>query len=147
MATIRLKTSSQYLSVISASKVITRSVTYSKISADDVLDRAAENSGINRGQLSASMHAILQTFRNFVCNGHSVELPELGTFRFSVNATAADSEDEAGAAMVYRRKVLYTPSKKVKNDLENISLSVVSSTADEEDDEEEDSSDNTDSED
>lgn len=135
MATVRLKAATQYIAAANKNMVVTRMVTYSKISADDVLDRAAENSGINRGQLAASMHAILQTFRNFVCNGHSVELPELGTFRFSINAHAVetDNADEAGADQVYRRKVIYHPSTKVKSDLEAINLSTVTDESDDTD--------------
>lgn len=139
MSTVRLKTATQHIATVGKDMVVTRMVTYSKISADDVLDRAAENSGINRGQLAASMHAILQTFRNFVCNGHSVELPELGTFRFAINAYAVetDNADSAGAEQVYRRKVIYHPSTKVKSDLEDISLSVVTNESDDEEESEE----------
>jgi len=122
MAQVNLKTNFQKIPFSSEGGYVTRTVTYSKLDADTVLDRAADNSGIDRGVLAASIHAVLKTFRNFVMNGHSVEFPELGTFRFSVNAKMASSEDEAGSQCVYRRRIVYFPSKKVKKDLANVAL-------------------------
>lgn len=122
MGKVYLKSNKQYLPSLSEDRYLTRAVTYSKISGDDVLDYAEMNSGINRGQLAASMHAIVQSFYNFVCNGHSVELPEVGIFRFGVNAKSVENEDESGAEQVYRRKVLYRPSTKIKSYLNSMSL-------------------------
>lgn len=138
MAKIRLYTNYQYINPVSENRWVTRAATYSKIDGDDLLDYAEMNSGINRGQLAASMHAILQNFRNFLLNGHSVELPEVGTFRFSISATAEETEDQAGAEAVYCRRVLFRPSTKLKTDLNSVSLSLISSDSDDEDDEDED---------
>ena len=66
----------QRVAILKKEGYVSRAVTYSKIDGEDVLEYAAQNSGINPGQLSAAMYAIRQSFINFLMNGHSVELPE-----------------------------------------------------------------------
>lgn len=125
MGKIILRSNLQKIACQKTEGYLTRSVTYTRINADKVLDYAAANSGINRGMLAASMHAIVQTFDNFLMNGHSVELPEVGSFRFGVKAHSGATREEAGAQMVYRRKVLYAPSVKVKSMLNAVELSTM----------------------
>lgn len=136
MGTIRLKSSNQFLNVVNDNRWVTRTVTYSKIDGDAVLDYAEMNSGINRGQLAASMHAIIQSFKNFLLNGHSVELPEVGIFRFSVSARASEDADGAGAEAVRVRRVLFTPSTKLKSELAAVSLTSYESDGEESSDDE-----------
>lgn len=136
MGTIRLKSNNQFVNVVNDTRWVTRSVTYSKIDGDAVLDYAEMNSGINRGQLAASMHAIMQSFKNFLLNGHSVELPEVGTFRFSVSAHASEDAEGAGAEAVRVRRVLFTPSTKLKSELAAVSLTSYESDEEESSDDE-----------
>lgn len=140
MGKVYLKANKQYLPSLSEDRYVTRAVNYSKISADDVLDYAEMNSGINRGQISASMHAVVQTFRNFLMNGHAVEFPELGIFRFGVNAYSTETEEESGSEQVYRRKVLYRPSTKIKSYLNAMSLVKVGDDEDEDEESDTDTS-------
>lgn len=130
MGTIRLKSSSQYLNVVNDNRWVTRTVTYSKIDGDSVLDYAEMNSGINRGQLAAAMHAVVQSFKNFLLNGHSVELPEVGIFRFSVSAYAREDVEDAGADAVRVRRVLFTPSTRLKSEIAAVSLTSSDSDSD-----------------
>ncbi|MDD7063213.1 MAG: hypothetical protein PUJ36_10145, partial [bacterium] len=98
-------------------------VTYSKIDGEDVLEYAAQNSGINQAQLSAAMYAIRQSFINFLLNGHSVELPGVGIFRVGVNAKMVDEASMVSVDQIYRRKIHYLPSIDLKNRLTRISFS------------------------
>lgn len=140
MGAIKVKAGSQYISVISGSRYVTRSVTYSKIPTETILEYAAENSNINAGAMAHAFKAIVQTFTNFLLNGHSCQLGDIGTFRFSVNATATEDEGDAGASAVYRKKIIYTPSTTLKSAIEDTSVTTQTSSSDEEDDEEEEDS-------
>ena len=93
--------------------------------------------------IAASVEAVLQTFENFLCNGHSVQLPRIGNFRFGVNASIADSEDEGGADVVTRRKIYFVPSAYLKGLLEDVSLSTEDSDEDEDSSSDDTSSDDT----
>ena len=131
---VKLSVKKQYVHVIGDDAYVTRAVRYSTIDSDSVLEYAALNSGINRAMIAASMEAVLQSFENFLCNGHSVQLPRIGNFRFGVNATIADSEDEGGADVVTRRKIYFVPSAYLKGLLEDVSLSTEDSDEDEDSD-------------
>lgn len=101
---------------------VTHAKCYSRITANEVVEYAAQNSGINRGQLMAAMYALEQSFENFLCNGHSVEFAELGTFRISVQARMGETAADAGSAAVHTRKIVYLPSKQMKQLVNDITL-------------------------
>ena len=135
MARIWLKSKLQNLAMKKTEAYVTRSVTLPRIDKEQLLNRAADNSGISRGTIYAAADAINNEFENFIMNGHSVEVPLIGSFRFGVNAKATDTEAEAGAGQVYRRKIHYVPSKELWRKLQQVSL--IPQPQDEEDDESE----------
>ncbi len=134
MGKIWIKSKLQNLAMKKKEAYVTRSVTLPRIDKDTLLERAADNSGIRKGVVYAAADAITNEIENFLLNGHSVEIPLLGSFRFGVNAKATDTEAEAGAGQVYRRKIIYTPSKPIWRALQTVSLVDVSEQDDDDDD-------------
>lgn len=122
MGNIILKVARQQMGALGRTGYMTRANRYSRINANEVIRMAALNSGINPGQMAAAMYAVEQTFANFLCNGHSVELLDVGTFKFSVNARLGETAEQAGAEAVYRRKILFRPSTHVKQLLSDVVL-------------------------
>ena len=119
---IVLKANYQRVAVKDKRAYVTRAVTYSRIASDALLARAAANSGIRRGVIYAAMDAVMNEFQNFVLNGHTVELPLIGAFGFGVNAKISDTREDAGAAKVYRKKLIYKPSKDLKDMVKNVQM-------------------------
>ena len=113
----------QKVAILKKEGYVSRAVTYSKIDGEDVLEYAAQNSGINQAQLSAAMYAIRQSFINFLLNGHSVELPGVGIFRVGVNAKMVDEASKVSVDQIYRRKIHYLPSFALKDKPIRISFS------------------------
>ena len=113
----------QRVAILNKEGYVSRAVTYSKIDGEDVLEYAAQNSGINPAQLSAAMYAIRQSFVNFLLNGHSVELPGVGIFRVGVNAKMVDEATKVSVDQIYRRKIHFLPSTVLKDRLTRISFS------------------------
>ena len=113
----------QKVAILNKEGYVSRAVTYSKIDGDEVLELAAQNSGINQAQLSAGMYAIRQSFINFLMNGHSVELPGVGIFRVGVNAKMVDDAAKVSVDQIYRRKIHFLPSTALKDKLIRISFS------------------------
>ena len=113
----------QRVAILNKEGYVSRAVTYSKIDGEDVLEYAAQNSGINQAQLSAAMYAIRQSFVNFLLNGHSVELPGGGIFRVGVNAQMVDEATKVSVDQIYRRKIHFLPSTVLKDRLTRISFS------------------------
>lgn len=100
MSTINIKTNLQRVGFAKADKYITSTVRYSTISTDDLLEYACENSGIPKAQLISSFYAINQQIVQFILNGHSLQLGNLGFFYLSAKTKAVDSEKEAGVEAV-----------------------------------------------
>ncbi len=122
MSKIWIKTNRQRLAALKKEAYVTRVVSFTSVKKDALLEAAARNSGIKKGVIYSAMDAVMNEFMNFLVNGHPVQLPELGTFRFSVKARVADSVEEISADKVYRRKVVFTPSKHLKQQLGNTEL-------------------------
>lgn len=122
MAKIWLRTKLQNLAMKKKEAYVTRTVTFPPIDKDQLLERAADNSGIRRGVIYAAADAITNEIQNFLVNGHSVEVPLLGHFRFGINAKATNTEKEAGASQVYRRKIHYTPNKAIWRTLQQVNF-------------------------
>ena len=123
MSKMKVNAAFQRVAILDKEGYVSRAVTYSKIDGDEVLELAAQNSGINQAQLSAAMYAIRQSFVNFLLNGHSVELPGVGIFRVGVNAKMVDEATKVSVDQIYRRKIHFLPSTVLKDRLTRISFS------------------------
>jgi len=71
----------------------------------ELLKMASDDSGMTVEQLSAVWFAMENQIKELVLNGHSVEIANMGFFQFRMNAKAADTDEEAGAESVYRKKI------------------------------------------
>ena len=101
---------------------VIRNDNYSMISSKNFIEAVQRNSGLDAHIIQAASDAIAKEFQNLLLNGHAVTVPGLGIFRFSLNAKARDDKEEAGAAAVRRRKIIYRPTKDLKTGLSKISL-------------------------
>ena len=122
MAKIYLKSKLQNLAMKKTEAYVTRPVYYARITGDELLERAADNSKLRKSEIYLAAEAITREFRNFLQNGHAVTIPEIGTFRFGFRAHATDTQEEAGAGQVYRRRILYQPCVDLKRQLYAITL-------------------------
>lgn len=114
MGQINIKKRKQRIAYKNADYYVTRNITYSKISTEDVINYASENSGIPKAQMSSAYYALEQQILQFLFNGHSLELSSLGSFYLATNAHISDTEDGAGADAVYRTTVQFRQSKKLR---------------------------------
>lgn len=122
MAKVLLKSKLQRIACKKMNRYVTRAVVLPRINKDELLARAAANSGIRKGIIYSASDAISNEIENFLLNGHSIEVPVLGTFSFAVNASAAETEKGAGATAVYRRKIKYTPNVQLKRYLQTVNF-------------------------
>ena len=99
---------------------ILRPVRYTTMSSKDILEYCTQNSMVPPAYVSASMHALTQSIRNFLLNGHSVEFPNLGTFRITCESTATDNLEAAGIRQLVDFKIRFLPSSDLKEDLAKI---------------------------
>lgn len=129
MGVINIKKTNRVLSLTGENRYFTTAVRYSTIKTDELIDYVCENSGLAKAQMAASFYAILQQLEQFVMNGHSIELGNLGTLYLSVNAKAMEKEEDAGASAIERIVVKFRQSARLRKTLnKKISFSAVSSS-------------------
>jgi len=129
--------SKQKVAVLKKEGYVSRVKTYSTISGDEFIELAALNSGINESQLSAAMAAIKQQFQNYLVRGFAVTIPGVGIFRIGVNAKMVENAEDVSAKQIYRRKVLFRASTKIKALLDQVNFSTSGDETDDIDNDEE----------
>ncbi len=67
---------------------------YSTISYASVVSYAAQAAGVQESSIEMSMEALFDAMNYFVLNGHSVKIPNLGTFYLSVRVKSAATKEE-----------------------------------------------------
>ena len=99
-------------------------VIYNKLSASKVIQEAAVRSNINRGVLNAAWDAIGSVIQTWATEGHSVAIPGLGTMRIGVKAASASTVEKVSSDLITARKVIFTPSVDIKNELRTTSVNI-----------------------
>lgn len=99
-------------------------VIYNKLSEDKVVDEACVRSNLARSVLQSAWNAIGDVIKAWATEGHSVAVPGLGTMRFGLRASSVSSVEKVSYGLITSRKVIFTPSKKIKNELINTGISI-----------------------
>ena len=123
---INLKAKQQLMYVGDESKGTYRFVMspeiYSRLNEGKVMREAAMRSGIPQGTITAAWAAIGEVIKAWATEGHSVAIPGLGTMRFGVRATSVEDVNEVSTGLITSRRVIFTPSVDIKNELKNTSI-------------------------
>lgn len=73
----------------------TRPVRYTTIKAADIVEAASRNNSIPKSYIETACEAIANEFQNYILNGHSVQVPQVGTFRLVLKVKAGDTPEES----------------------------------------------------
>ena len=74
--------------------------------------------------MNAAWDAIGSVIQSWATEGHSVAIPGLGTMRFGVKAASASTIEKVSSDLITARKVIFTPSMDIKNELRTTSVSI-----------------------
>ena len=97
---------------------------YSAVNEKKVFVEAATHSGISAGVIKAAWDAAGEVIRTWATEGHSVPLPGLGTMRFGVRSKAVEKLDDVKAGLITTRRIIFTPSVDLKDELKNTSIQI-----------------------
>lgn len=97
---------------------------YSTLKQEKVISEASIRSGIPKGSLNASWQAIGEVVKAWATEGHSVAVPGLGTMRFGLQAGAVTKVEDVSAGLITTRKVIFTPSTNIKQELKDTSVNI-----------------------
>ena len=99
---------------------VMRPETYSRLAENKVIQEASVRSGIQRGALKGAGDAIGEVIKAWV----TVAIPGLGSLRFSMNASAVADVNDVAKSLIRSRKVVYTPSVDIKEELKQLKVSI-----------------------
>lgn len=93
--TIVIKTKKQRFAAQEKEGYATRPVRYTTIKAADLVDAASRNNSIPKSYIETACEAIANEFQNYILNGHSVQVPQVGTFRLVLKVKAGDTPEKS----------------------------------------------------
>ena len=105
-------------------KFVMRPDLYIPIQEKKVFAEAATHSGISAGVIKAAWDAAGEVLRTWATEGHSVPLPGLGTMRFGVRSKAVEELEDVKTNLITTRRIVFTPSVDVKDELKNTSIQI-----------------------
>ena len=105
-------------------KFVMRPELYTSLTEKKVFAEAATHSGISAGVIKAAWDAAGEVIRTWATEGHSIPLPGLGTMRFSVRSKAVEDLDDVKTSLITSRRIVFTPSVDVKDELKNTSIQI-----------------------
>ncbi len=97
---------------------------YGRLSSSKVVQEAAIRSGISKGAINAAWAAIGEVIKAWATEGHSVAVPGLGTMRFGIRGNSVENVGDVSSKMVTARRVVFTPSTDIKQELAGTSISI-----------------------
>ncbi len=97
---------------------------YSSLDDEKVMREASVRSGIPQGTINAAWAAIGEVIKAWATEGHSVAIPGLGKMRFGVRATSVADVADVSTSLIHSRRVIFTPSTDIKDELKNTSISI-----------------------
>ena len=105
-------------------KFVMRPDLYIPIAEKKVFSEASTHSGISAGVIKAAWDAAGEVLRTWATEGHSVPLPGLGTMRFGVRSKAVENLEDVKTSLITTRRIVFTPSVDVKDELKNTSIQI-----------------------
>ena len=85
-----------------------------------ILEEISELNVAHDGAIYAVMETFLSRIYYHISNGRSVEIGSLGSFYPSISSSASETAVDVTSSNIKRFKVLFRPSKKLKNKLNNV---------------------------
>ena len=92
------------------------------IDDETLIKYASDDSGIRIEQIAAVYRSLFVQVRELVCNGHSVQLGDLGTLRFTLHAKIFDDKSDAGGMAVQKKRVIFLASKIMRQKLAEVNF-------------------------
>ena len=97
------------------------------ITDEDIIQYAAQASHVPESSIILAQEALLDAIDYFCANGHSVQVPYLGTFSVNVNSKVVETAEEANADSVKSLRLRFYPKKRLRAacNKKNIRINIV----------------------
>ena len=92
------------------------------IDDETLIKYASDDSGIRIEQIAAVYRSLFIQVRELVCNGHSVQLGDLGTLNFTIRAKIKEDKEDAGGPTVWKKRIRFNASKIMRQKLAEVNF-------------------------
>lgn len=92
---------------------------YDTISSKELVEAMARNTGIPVAKVAMATDAIVKQLKNFLLNGHSVNIIGLGTFSPRIKSRPSTTKDEVSADNVKALLLKFRPQTDIREDMKN----------------------------
>lgn len=93
---------------------------YSQISREEIIEAAQRNTSIPRAYLDMAYDALINEVENFVMNGHSVQIPNLGTISCRIRGRGADRRNAFVTEYIDKVGFTFLPDPYIKKILKKV---------------------------
>lgn len=120
MGVLRYKVVAKQNPLDSSVKYYAQPELYSQISKEDILEAAQRNTSIPRAYLDMAYDALINEVENFVMNGHSVQIPNLGTISCRIRGKGADKRSDYTTEQIEKVGFTFLPDPYIKKILKKV---------------------------
>ena len=92
------------------------------IDDETLIKYASDDSGMRIEQIAAVYRSLFLQVKELVCNGHSVQLGDLGTLRFTLHAKICENKEDGGGTAVQKKRIRFDASKKMRQMLDTVNF-------------------------
>ncbi len=83
---------------------------------------ASNDTGISRAMVKAVFEGLIQEIEQMVLNGHSIQLGEMGTLKFSVSCKSVEDKEDLSTDLIKRRRIIFQPSARLKSAVNRVNF-------------------------
>lgn len=125
MGVIRYKIVSKRNPIDGSTKYYAQPELYSQISREDIVEAAQRNTSIPKAYLDMAYDALINEVENFVMNGHSVQIPNLGTISCRIRGKGADKRDNYSTEQIKKVGFTFLPDPYIKKLLKKVQFRLI----------------------
>ena len=97
---------------------------YNTLDASKVIEEAAKRSGISEGVIKAAWDAAGEVIRTWATEIGRASCRERVSMRFGVRSKSVQNVEDVKTSLISARRVIFTPSKEVKDELQNTKIAI-----------------------
>ena len=93
-----------------------------EINDENLIKYATNDSGMRIEQIASVYRSLITQVQELVCNGHSVQLGNMGTLYFKIHAKISEEQADAGGSAVKSKRIGFRASKTLRQKLQTVNF-------------------------
>lgn len=120
--TMRLKISERNCGIDKKVRYYTSINRAPEINDEELIKYATTDSGMRIEQIASVYRSLITQVQELVCNGHSVQLGDMGTLYFKIHAKVSEELEGAGSDTVKSKRIGFRASKTLRQKLQTVNF-------------------------